>query len=209
MHPDEPETPGKDDETPAPIEDAGKRVPDPVVADDNVVADMLDAVAPATPEKAAQDKPHDLEAKLAETNDRLLRALAEIDNTQRRAARDKTEALRFAITGFARDILGVADNLQRALAATQDESALPEGARALRDGVAAIERELQAALQRHKITPIDPKGEKFDPNLHEAMFETDETDAPAGIVIEVIEIGYMIDDRLLRPARVGVAKDKN
>ena len=150
------------------------------------------------------------EDRLAETNDQLLRALAELENTRRRADRDRAEALKYGAASFARDMLGVADNLQRALNAVAelDQDALPDAAKSLLEGVAATERDLIASMGRHKVSPVSPMGEKFDANIHEAMFEAPGTGQPAGTIIEVIETGYMMDERLLRPAKVGIAKDE-
>lgn len=148
------------------------------------------------------------EDKIAGLNDQLLRSLAELENTRKRAERDRAEALKFGAMSFARDMLGVADNMQRALKAfAQLGDAVPEATQALVDGVAATERDLLAALARHKVTPLTPMGEKFDPNLHEAMFEAPGTGQESGTIIDVIEAGYMMEDRLLRPAKVGIAKD--
>ncbi len=159
----------------------------------------------------ASDKPKILSAEeqLAAVNDQLLRALAELENTRRRAERERSEALKYGAMAFARDMLSVVDNLQRALKAVKEltDDALPETATAMLEGVAATERDLLTSLQRHKVTPIPAMGEKFNPNLHEAMFETPSTDQPAGTVIEEIETGYVMGDRLLRPAKVGIAKD--
>ncbi|MGB1108676.1 MAG: nucleotide exchange factor GrpE [Parvibaculales bacterium] len=151
-----------------------------------------------------------VEDRLAETNDQLLRALAELENTRRRADRDRAEALKYGAASFARDMLGVADNLQRALNAVSelDQDTLPDAAKSLLEGVAATERDLLASMGRHKVSAISPMGEKFDPNMHEAMFEAPGTGQPAGTIIEVIETGYMMDERLLRPAKVGIAKDE-
>lgn len=151
-----------------------------------------------------------LEARIAELNEQVLRGLADIENTRRRAVRDREDALQYGVARFARDILAVADNLQRALSAFSQEirTDLPEHATALLSGIEATERDLMAIFDRHKITPINPKGQKFDPNLHEAMFDIPSDDASPGTIIEVVEIGYMLDERLLRPARVGVAKEK-
>ena len=151
-----------------------------------------------------------LEDRLADTNDQLLRALAELENTRRRADRDRAEALKYGAASFARDMLGVADNLQRALNAVAelDQETLPDAAKSLLEGVAATERDLIASMGRHKVSPVSPMGEKFDPNMHEAMFEAPGTGQPAGTIIEVIETGYMMDERLLRPAKVGIAKDE-
>lgn len=148
------------------------------------------------------------EEKLAEANDQIMRLLAELENTRRRAERDRGDALKYGAASFARDMLGVADNLQRALKAFEEiGEELPEQARALLEGVAATERDLQAALTRNKVSPISPMGEKFDPNLHEALFEAPGTGQPAGTIIEVVETGYIMEERLLRPAKVGIAKD--
>ena len=151
-----------------------------------------------------------VEDRLAETNDQLLRALAELENTRRRADRDRAEALKYGAASFARDMLGVADNLQRALNAVAelDQDTLPDAAKSLLEGVAATERDLIASMGRHKVSAVSPMGEKFDANIHEAMFEAPGTGQPAGTVIEVIETGYMMDERLLRPAKVGIAKDE-
>ena len=151
-----------------------------------------------------------LEDRLADTNDQLLRTLAELENTRRRADRDRAEALKYGAASFARDMLGVADNLQRALNAVAelDQETLPDAAKSLLEGVAATERDLIASMGRHKVSPVSPMGEKFDPNMHEAMFEAPGTGQPAGTIIEIIETGYMMDERLLRPAKVGIAKDE-
>lgn len=151
-----------------------------------------------------------VEDRLAETNDQLLRALAELENTRRRADRDRAEALKYGAASFARDMLGVADNLQRALNAVAelDQDTLPDAAKSLLEGVAATERDLIASMGRHKVSAVSPMGEKFDANIHEAMFEAPGTGQPAGTIIEVIETGYMMDERLLRPAKVGIAKDE-
>lgn len=166
----------------------------------------------ATEQKDGQDAEAapSVEDRLAETNDQLLRALAELENTRRRADRDRAEALKYGAASFARDMLGVADNLQRALNAVAelDQDTLPDAAKSLLEGVAATERDLIASMGRHKVSAVSPMGEKFDANIHEAMFEAPGTGQPAGTVIEVIETGYMMDERLLRPAKVGIAKDE-
>ena len=164
--------------------------------------------AAAGPVDAAPAEPT-AEEQIATLNDQLLRTLAELENTRRRAERDRGDALKFGAMSFARDMLSVADNMQRALKAAADLGAddLPDAAKAMLEGVEATERDLQASLQRHKVLPINPMGEKFDPNQHEAMFEAPGTGQAAGTIIEVIEIGYMMAERLLRPAKVGIAKD--
>ena len=171
----------------------------------------------ASPEQLTGDIPLDgiltetpsLEDQLADANDKLLRTLAELENTRRSAERDRGEALKYGAVSFARDMLSVADNMQRALKAVEDvdEGDLSDAAKAMLEGVAATERDLQAGLQRHQVMPINPMGEKFDPNQPEALFEAPGTGQPAGTIIEVVEVGYMMQERLLRPAKVGIAKD--
>jgi len=162
----------------------------------------------ASDDAPQEQAPIDPADQMAELNDKLLRALAELENTRRRAERDRIDAQQYGMMRFGRDMLSVADNLGRALAALPEESRadLPKNVAALIEGVAATERDLLATFERHQISPITPLGEKFDPNFHEAMFEAPGTGQAAGTIIEVIEAGYRIGDRLLRPARVGVAK---
>jgi molecular chaperone GrpE len=147
-----------------------------------------------------------LEAENAELKDKLLRAVAEAENVRRRTQRDKDEAVRYASSGFAKDLLTVADNLRRALDSAPEEKVRDEVMRNLLTGVAATERELQAVLERHGIRRVSPKGERFDHNLHQAIFEAENTGQPPGTVVEVLQDGYVQHDRLLRPAMVGVAK---
>ena len=148
-----------------------------------------------------------LRAELAELKDQLLRALAEADNQRKRAARERDETAKFAIAGFARDLVQVADDLERALANAPRAGGDGQASIAsLVEGVELTRRSLQAALDRHGITRIEPLGEKFDHNQHEAMFEVESADAEPGTVVQVVQPGYRIHDRLLRPARVGVAK---
>ncbi len=183
--------------------DAPSDAPSDAQSDAESVADVAAETGEETP---AEPSP---EEQIAALNDQLLRALAELENTRRRAERDRGDALKFGAMSFARDMLSVADNMQRALKAAADLGTedLPDAAKAMLEGVEATERDLQASLQRHKVLPINPMGEKFDPNQHEAMFEAPGTGQAAGTVIEVIEIGYMMAERLLRPAKVGIAKD--
>lgn len=151
----------------------------------------------------------DPEQQIAELNEKMLRLAAELENTRRRAERDKSDALRYGATGFARDMVSVGDNLTRALNAIEetDREGLSDNMVNLLEGVGATQRDLMAALQRNGVKPIAPEGEKFDPNFHEAIYEAPGTGQDSGTIIEVVEIGYMIGDRLLRAAKVGVAKD--
>ncbi len=142
--------------------------------------------------------------EIAELKDRLLRAAAETENTRRRLERDKADTAAYAMTGFARDLLAVADNLRRAVAA------LPaEGFDGVRAGIEATERELSAIFGRHGISRIEAAGQKLDPNRHQAMIEVDSEAHEAGAIVDELQPGYMIKDRLLRPAMVSVARAKS
>ena len=148
-----------------------------------------------------------LEAELAETKDRLLRTLAEGENQRRRAERERTDAQRYAATAFARDLLDVGDNLRRALASVAADEVQDERVKAMIEGVAATERALLGAFERHGIRRIEPQlGDRFDFNLHQAMFEVENSGQPPGSIVQVLQAGYQMHDRLLRPALVGVAK---
>ncbi|MBL8660619.1 MAG: nucleotide exchange factor GrpE [Rhodospirillales bacterium] len=148
-----------------------------------------------------------VEAELAEVTEKWKRALAETENVRRIAARDRDDAGKYAITRFARDILSVADNLRRALDSMDKEARQTDaGLDALAGGVELTERELLATLARYGITPIAAEAEPFDPHVHEALFEVPDQSVPHGTVVHVLEPGYMIHDRPLRPARVGVSK---
>jgi molecular chaperone GrpE len=170
-------------------------------ANDTAAEAEADA-APATPEERIAA----LEQELADSQDRLLRALAETENTRRRAQRERTDAERYGLAKFAGDLLSVADNLHRALDSLPEAEAKDDRTRSLLAGVAATERELLAAFERHGLKRVDPKGEKFDHNFHQAVFEVENTGQSAGTVVEVLQPGYVVHDRLLRPAMVGVAK---
>jgi molecular chaperone GrpE len=140
--------------------------------------------------------------------DRMLRALADVENTRRRAEREKQDASQYAVTRFARDMLQIADNFARALAACPPdvrEAADPQ-VKAVLDGVEATERQLLAALERHGVKPIDTADGKFDPNFHQAIAEVPGNGKPGGSIVDVVQSGYMIGDRLLRPAMVTVAR---
>ncbi|HKF63295.1 MAG TPA: nucleotide exchange factor GrpE [Dongiaceae bacterium] len=160
--------------------------------------------------RAESDLATELEKLIAENaamKDQLLRALAEAENTRRRTQRDREDFAKYSAAPLAKDILPVADNLARALAAVPKEALdNDEALKNLVEGIAATERQLQSALERHNIKRIDPEGEKFDSHRHQAMFEVPGTDKPGGTVVQVLQPGYILHDRLLRPALVGVAK---
>ena len=149
-----------------------------------------------------------LKAEAADLKDRLLRALADAENMRRRTEREKQDASQYAVTKFARDMLSVADNLKRALEAYPADAranAAPQ-LKAILNGVDATERHLQSTLERHGIKLIDTNGAKFDPNLHQAIAEVAADGKPAGSIVNVVQTGYLIADRLLRPAMVTVAR---
>ncbi len=162
-------------------------------------------IMPDDPEDDALDA---LNKQLAEAKDRTLRTLAEMENLRKRTAREVSDARTYGISGFARDVLEIADNLQRALdAVPADARAAPDpGLKALIEGVELTERSLHNALENHGVKKFDPAGEKFDPNVHQAMYEVPDPSVPVGTVAQVIQAGYMIGERVLRPALVGVAK---
>jgi len=148
-----------------------------------------------------------LEAEVASLKDQLLRQMAEVENTRRRAQRDREDASKFAVSSFAKELVSVADNLRRALDAVPAEGREhDEMLKSLAVGVEATERQLYAAFDRAGIKKIDPSGELFDPNFHQVMFEIENTGKPAGTVVQVLQPGYTIHGRLLREAMVGVAK---
>lgn len=163
-------------------------------------------VMPDDPEPAAAGA--DTGKELAETRDRLLRTLAEMENLRKRTTREIADARSYGIAAFARDVLEIADNLQRALDAVPAEAraAADPGLTALIEGVELTERSLHQALEKNGVKRFDPKGEKFDPNVQQAMYEVPDASVPAGTVVQVIQAGYMIGERVLRPAMVGVAK---
>lgn len=148
-----------------------------------------------------------LQDEIVRLKDQTMRALAEAENTRRRAERDREDATKYAVTNFARDIIVVADNFLRALnAVPEDLKGTDPRVDNLLTGIEATERDLQRIFERFGIRKIEPKDEPFNANLHEVMFEMPNTGKAAGTIIQVIETGYTIHDRLLRPARVGVAK---
>ena len=159
------------------------------------------------PREAEENAPEPTpEEQIAKLKDQLLRALAEAENMRRRSKREIEDARKYAVANFARDVLTVADNLRRALDAVPEDAAASEDLKALSEGVGLTERELLSMMERHGIRKVNPMGEKFDPNLHQAMFEADTPGADPGTVIEVAQAGFVIGERLLRPAMVGVAK---
>ncbi len=149
-----------------------------------------------------------LEKEAGDLKDQLLRTLADMENLRRRTEREIADARTYAVTNFARDIVGAADNLTRAIAAVDAEARSTGGEAmiSLVEGVELTERELMKALEKHGVTKVEPQGEKFDPNFHQAMFEVPDPSVPTGTVVQVMQAGFKIGDRVLRPALVGVGK---
>jgi molecular chaperone GrpE len=160
------------------------------------------------PDEPEQGSTEALAKEAAEARDKMLRTLAEMENLRKRTSREVADARLYGITGFARDVLEIADNLQRALDAVPAEAKAnaDPGLKALIDGVELTERSLLNALEKNGVTKFDPMGQKFDPNFQQAMFEVPDPSVPAGTVVQVVQAGYMIGERVLRPALVGVSK---
>jgi molecular chaperone GrpE len=173
-------------------------------AEDEAARPQDTAASPAASDQAQPDPV----AVAVELRDRLLRTLADMENLRKRTEREVADSRLYAVTNFARDILGVADNMRRALDAVGPElrASAESGVKALIDGVELTERELVKALEKNGMRQFTPQGEKFDPNLHQAMYEVPDASVPAGSVVQVVQPGYMIGDRVLRPALVGVSK---
>ncbi|CAN7241367.1 nucleotide exchange factor GrpE [Pararhizobium sp. LjRoot238] len=188
-------------------DDTNKHAADANAAEEAAV----NADAAAEQVEAAAVEPDPLEvarAEAADYRDRYLRLAAEMDNLRRRTARDVKDAKSYSVAGFARDMLAVSDNLRRALDAipTEARQAGDAGFNALVEGVEMTERAMLSALERHGVQKLEPVGQKFDPNFHQAMFEVPNTEVPNNTVVQVVQDGYTIGERVLRPAMVGVAK---
>jgi molecular chaperone GrpE len=162
-------------------------------------------IMPDDPEEGSIDA---LAKEVADARDKMLRTLAEMENLRQRTRREVADAKTYGITGFARDILDIADNLQRALDAVPAEAkaTADPGLKALMDGVELTERSLLNTLEKNGVRKFDPSGERFDPNFQQAMYEVPDPSVPAGTVVQVVQAGYMIGERILRPALVGVSK---
>lgn len=162
-------------------------------------------IMPDDPEPSADEK---LIKEAADARDRMLRTLAEMENLRKRTQREVADGRAYAIANFARDVLDIADNLQRALDAVPAEAraAADPGLKALIEGVEITERSLHATMEKNNVKKFDPAGEKFDPNFHQAMYEVPDASVPAGTVVQVVQTGWTIGERVLRPALVGVSK---
>jgi molecular chaperone GrpE len=183
---------GQNDNSAKPAQDTGPVISKPYIMPDDPEQGSTEALA----------------KEAADARDRMLRTLAEMENLRKRTAREVSDARTYGISGFARDVLDIADNLQRALDAVPEEAraAADPGLKALIEGVELTERSLHNALEKNGVRKFDPAGEKFDPNVHQAMYEVPDPSVPAGTIAQVVQSGYMIGDRVLRPALVAVAK---
>ena len=194
--------------------DPTARKAEDAAAEAQAKVDVQANAAEADPQAAAKstdmpaDPLADAKREAADYRDKLLRTLAEMENLRKRTEREIADARAYGITGFARDVLAVADNMHRALETI--DPALRESAdakvKSLIEGVELTERELLKALEKHGVKKFSPEGQKFDPNVHQAMFEMEHPELPPGHVAQVMQAGYMIGERVLRPAMVGVVK---
>src|SRR6201982_21588 len=162
-------------------------------------------IMPDDPEEGSMEL---LVKEATESRDKMLRTLAEMENLRKRTAKEVSDARTYGVTGFARDVLDIADNLQRALDAVPEEARANAGPglKSLIEGVELTERSLHNTLEKYGVKRLDPSGSKFDPNFHQAMYEVPDASVPAGTVVQVGQAGYPIGDRVLRPALVGVSK---
>jgi molecular chaperone GrpE len=162
-------------------------------------------IMPDDPEVGSVEE---LAREAADSRDKMLRTLAEMENLRKRTAREVADARIYGIQNFARDVLDIADNLQRALDAVPADTreAADPGLRALIEGVELTERSLLNTLEKNGVKKFDPSGEKFDPNFQQAMYEVPDSSVPAGTVVQVVQAGYTIGERMLRPALVAVSK---
>lgn len=177
--------------------------PDPANDKEPVVSKPY--VMPDDPEEGSVEA---LTKEVAEAKDRMLRTLAEMENLRKRTQREVSDARTYGIASFARDVLDIADNLQRALDAVPSEAreAAEPGLKALIEGVELTERSLHKTLEKNGVQKVEPLGEKFDPNFHQAMYEVPDSSVPSGTVVQVVQAGYTIGERILRPALVAVTK---
>jgi molecular chaperone GrpE len=177
---------------------------------EDVVDEAVDdaAVENEALEQSEPDPVEVLKAENADLRDKFLRLAAEMDNLRRRTEREVKDAKTYSVAGFARDMLAVSDNLRRALEAIPEElkANAEAGIAGLIEGVDMTERAMLSALERHGVRKMDAEGQKFDPNFHQAMFEIPNTAVPNNTVVQVVQAGFTIGERVLRPAMVGVAK---
>lgn len=168
--------------------------------------DQAEAASGTAPVDFAATRIAALEKEVADWKEKMMRALADAENTRRRAVKDREDAAKFAVTSFAKDLLDFSDNFHRALAAIPEELHTDERIGAIIVGLESMDANLLKTFEKHGIKKIEPLDETFNPNFHEVMFEALTPGKPAGIVIQVVEAGYVLNDRLLRAAKVGISK---
>lgn len=168
--------------------------------EENVV-NIEDAAQHTDAPQSLEDQVIALQQELLEARDRTMRALADAENTRKRSVKDRDDAGKYAVAAFARDLLDFGDNFRRALESLPDSTPV-----AVSEGLSAMDKELLATFERHGVRKIEPLGEMFDANFHEVMFEMPVEGKPAGTIAQVIDPGYVLNDRLLRAAKVGIAK---
>ncbi|MDL2399052.1 nucleotide exchange factor GrpE [Rhizobium mayense] len=185
-----------------------KTGPDATATDNPAGFAQEDAETVETAQSSQPDPVELLKAENSDLRDRYLRLAAEMDNLRRRTERDVKDAKSYSVASFARDMLAVSDNLHRTLEAIPAEARAEAdaGLKTLIEGVEMTERSMLSALERHGVRQLEPVGQKFDPNFHQAMFEVPNTEVPNNTVVQVVQAGFVIGERVLRPAMVGVAK---
>lgn len=188
------------------VEAPAKAAPAPSPASNEAALGILVGALKEQLAAATADKER-LAAEASDGKDRLLRSLAELDNVRRRTEKEKLDISKYAITEFAREVIGIGDNIQRAIDHVPAEAAASDSAlKSFLEGVQMLDRELLSALDRHGVTRINPQGERFDPNRHQAVMEQEAPEVPAGTVVQVLQPGFTIAERVLRPAVVIVSK---
>ncbi|WP_120498321.1 nucleotide exchange factor GrpE [Kiloniella sp. EL199] len=186
---------------------AEDQIPDDLVNEEAADETTIDTGAVAEEAKSDAVRVAELDAQNAQLTDKLLRTMADMENLRNRTRRDKEDAIKYAPQKLVTDLIGVMDNLQRALSAVSEEAAEGnEDLKTLRDGVEMTNREMLKVFEKHNITEVEAMGARMDPHSHEALFEIPDPSQPEGTIVQVIQPGFRLHDRLLRPARVGVAK---
>jgi molecular chaperone GrpE len=198
--------------------DSNKRYGSDEHMDDDALADAMDALEDEDREEDLEedeveeeevDETELLKVEIADLKERYIRLAADMENLRRRTEREVKDARVFAISNFARDVLSVSDDLSRAMQVVRDSQNTEDplaSVAGLVEGIAATERAMITTMERHGVTRVDPMGEKFDPNFHQAMFEVPDTTKPNNTVMNVVQAGFKIGERMLRPALVGVSK---
>lgn len=186
---------------------AEDQIPDDLVNEEAAEEATVDTASAAEEAKSDAVRVAELDAQNAQLTDKLLRTMADMENLRNRTRRDKEDAIKYAPQKLVTDLIGVMDNLQRALSSVSEETAEGnEDLKTLRDGVEMTNREMLKVFEKHNITEVEAMGARMDPHSHEALFEIPDPSQPEGTILQVIQPGFRLHDRLLRPARVGVAK---